>query len=154
MCSSGDKLCPHAPVENIVFPSPSLSKRQQRRKRVVTGQYTIHVENVAYYNKHGKRLSKGPAIPFDVLLTIDGKKTLFTGLCTKAYKKGHAKNVYVARFIVGSNGKVRSMKRHSPMRCGRRKKKSKVRRLTEKRQKRKENRQTRQGYRKKRRGEL
>ena len=153
MCSSGPKSCPDAPIENVVFPSPSLSIRQRSRK-LVPGQYKIMVRHFAFYNREGKRLSKGPSVPFDVLFTLDGKKTLITGLCTKPYKKGQADPVFVATFTVGVRGKVISMTKHPPMDCGRKGKKSKVRRLTQKRQTRKENRQTREGNRKKRRGEL
>ena len=104
-------------VENIVFPSPSLPKRKRRTIRVVPGEYSIVVENFAYYDIHGKRMvpGKGPAVPFEVLISVNDKKTLITGLCTKPNTKGRASAVGVARFTVGRNGKVTSMEKHKPM---------------------------------------
>ena len=97
MCAAGPESCPHEPVENIVFPSSSLSKRKRRRKRLKPGKYTIVVQNFMYHYKNGQGGDRGPPIPFDVLFSLNGKKTLITGLCTKRNSKGLASAVRVAR---------------------------------------------------------
>ena len=114
MCA-GNTECPHKPVENIVFPSPSLSKRKRRRKRVVPGKYSIIVSNFGYHGRNGQVGGTGPAIPFDVLLSLNGKKTLISGLCIKPNTQGRDSAIRVAHFVVRSDGSVNKMKRHNPM---------------------------------------
>ena len=115
MCAGASDSCPHKPVENIVFPAPSLPKRKRRRKRVAPGTYTIVVQNYGYHTTDGSIGDKGPAVPFDVLFSMDGNKTLITGLCTKRNTRMKKSAVRVIRVIIGPDGSVMSMKKHKPM---------------------------------------
>ena len=116
MCAGASDTCPHKPVENIVFPQPSLSKRKRRRKRIAPGKYTIVVQNWGYKTVDPPSIGdKGPAIPFDVLFSMNGNKTLITGLCIKPNRSKKASAIRVFRIVIGPDGSVMSMKKHKPM---------------------------------------